>query len=35
VGRPAAKHPKKVVVPVDEVEEREVPARKIARRKTA
>ena len=35
VGRPAATHPKKAVVPVEEAEEREVPARKVARRKTA
>jgi DNA end-binding protein Ku len=35
VGRPAAKHPKKVAVPVEEAEEREIPARKVARRKTA
>ena len=35
VGRSAAKRPKKAVVPVEEVEEREVPARKVARRKTA
>jgi len=34
-GRPAAMRPKKVAVPVDEAEEREVPARKVARRKTA
>ena len=34
-ARPAAKHPKKVAVPVEEIEEREVPARKVARRKTA
>ena len=34
-ARPAAKHPKKVAVPVEETEEREVPARKVARRKTA
>ena len=35
VGRPAATHSKKAVVPVEEAEEREVPARKVARRKTA
>ncbi len=34
-GRPAAMRAKKVAVPVEEVEEREVPARKVARRKTA
>jgi DNA end-binding protein Ku len=34
-ARPAATHPKKVVVPVEEAEEREVPARKVVRRKTA
>jgi DNA end-binding protein Ku len=33
-GRPAATHPKKVVVPVEEIEEHEGPARKVARRKT-
>ncbi len=30
-----ARRPKKAVVPVEEVEEREAPARKVARRKTA
>ncbi|MFH0751530.1 MAG: Ku protein [Chloroflexota bacterium] len=34
-GRLAAARPKKAAVPIDEAEEREVPARKVARRKTA
>jgi len=34
-GRPAVKRSKKAAVPVDEAEEREVPARKAARRKIA
>jgi len=34
-GRPAVKRSKKAAVPVDEAEEREVPARKVARRKIA
>ena len=34
-GRPATKRAKKAVVPVEEAEERDVPARKVARRKTA